>query len=183
LATANYFLNKDFLNQLSDIMRKLIVPLLSAFLLSATVNTVTYAQNGSASEQKSGPRFKFENGETHDFGVIQRGPVAMHTFEFTNVGTEPIIVMNVTPSCGCTNVEWSKNPVLPGQKGFIQLGLKTEEQHGVFHKEVYIQSNAITPHGEKRYTLYIKGNAKDEVTEADKKAAEAKSKGKSKKKK
>lgn len=166
-------------------MKKLMLPLLSAFLLSAPMMTSTYAQTGTTAEQKTGPRFKFENGETHDFGVIQRGPVAMHTFEFTNAGTEPIIVMNVTPSCGCTNVEWSKNPVLPGQKGFIQLGLKTEEQHGVFHKEVYIQSNAITPHGEKRYTLYIKGNAKDEVTEADKKKVEektSKSKGKKKKK-
>jgi len=28
---------------------------------------------------------------------------------------------------------------------------------------VYIQSNAITPHGEKRYTIYIKGDARDEV--------------------
>jgi hypothetical protein len=114
-----------------------------------------------------GPMFKFEDGETHDFGVIKRGPAAGHTFKFKNVGTEPIIIMNVTPSCGCTNVDWSKNPVLPGQDGFIHLDLKTEEQHGIFHKEVYIQSTAKTPHGEKRYTLYIKGDAKDELTEED----------------
>lgn len=148
-------------------MRKLLVPVLSALLLSATIHSNAQDKAGATTQQASGPRFKFAEGETHDFGVVKRGPVAMHTFEFTNVGTEPIIVMNVTPSCGCTNVEWSKNPVLPGEKGFIQLGLKTEEQHGVFHKEVYIQSNAITPHGEKRYTLYIKGNAKDDVTEED----------------
>lgn len=147
-------------------MRKLIITALCVLLAGGSYTAMAQEKQGAA-QQKTGPRFKFESGETHDFGVIQRGPVAMHTFEFTNVGTEPIIVMNVTPSCGCTNVEWSKSPVLPGQKGFIQLGLKTEEQHGVFHKEVYIQSNAITPKGEKRYTLYIKGDAKDEVTEAD----------------
>ncbi len=141
-------------------MKKLFIPLI-CMLLVGSISTVTFAQDKTAKEQLTGPRFKFADGETHDFGVIKRGPVAMHTFEFTNVGTEPIIVMNVTPSCGCTNVEWSKAPVLPGQKGFIQLGLKTEEQHGVFHKEVYIQSNAVTPHGEKRYVLYIKGDAKD----------------------
>ncbi|GAA4468695.1 hypothetical protein GCM10023093_26820 [Nemorincola caseinilytica] len=163
-------------------MRKLLVPVLSALLMGATVTTTLAQDKTAATAQQPGPRFKFETGETHDFGVVKRGPVAMHTFEFTNVGTEPIIVMNVTPSCGCTNVEWSKNPVLPGQKGFIQLGLKTEEQHGVFHKEVYIQSNAITPHGEKRYTLYIKGNAKDDVTEEDLKKNEKATKGKKKKK-
>lgn len=112
---------------------------------------------------QKGPMFKFEGGDTYDFGVIKRGPGAKHTFEFTNVGDQPIIVMNVTPSCGCTNVDWSKTPVLPGQKGYVQLELKTEEQHGVFNKEVYIQSNAKTPHGEKRYTIYIKGDAKDQV--------------------
>lgn len=121
-----------------------------------------------AQTPQQGPVFKFAE-ETHDFGTIKRGPPAGHTFEFTNVGTEPIIVMNVTPSCGCTNVDWSKNPVLPGQKGYIHLDLKTEEQHGVFHKEVYIQSNAKTPHGEKRYTLYIKGDAKDGAPAGDSK--------------
>lgn len=138
-------------------MKKIFVMLFA--LMIAAVGTVN-AQN-----KQTGPIFKFDE-ETHDFGVVKRGPVAMHTFKFKNVGTEPIIVMNVTPSCGCTNVEWNKNPVLPGEEGFIQLGLKTEEQHGVFHKEVYIQSNAKTPHGEKRYTLYIKGDAKDDVPES-----------------
>ncbi len=121
-----------------------------------------------AQNKVEGPVFKFEGGDTFDFGVIKRGPGAQHTFEFTNVGTEPIIVMNVTPSCGCTDVDWNKNPVLPGQKGFVKLTLKTEEQHGVFNKEVYIQSNAKTPHGEKRYTIYIKGDAKDEVPDKKK---------------
>jgi hypothetical protein len=116
-----------------------------------------------AQNKTEGPQFKFEGGDTYDFGVLKRGPEAPHKFEFTNTGTQPLIVMNVTPSCGCTNVEWIKSPVAPGQKGWIKLSLKTDEQHGVFNKEVYIQSNAITPHGEKRYTLYIKGDARDEV--------------------
>lgn len=123
---------------------------------------------GSAIAQ-SGAKFKFVE-ETHDFGVLKRGPVAMYSFEFTNTGDQPLIVMDVKPSCGCTNVEWPKTPVLPGQKGKIQLGLKTDEQHGIFNKEVYIQSNAVNnPHGDKRYTLYIKGDARDEVKQTDKK--------------
>jgi hypothetical protein len=132
-------------------MKKSII--LFLFLLTG-VGSYVYAQN-------KGPEFKFES-ETHDFGVIKRGPPAEHKFEFTNVGNTPIVIMDVTPSCGCTNVDWSKNPVLPGQKGFISLNLKTEEQHGVFKKEVYIKSNAYVPNGEKRYTIYIKGNAVDD---------------------
>lgn len=106
----------------------------------------------------SGPQFKFVE-ETHNFGVVKRGPIADYDFEFTNTGNAPLIIMDVTPSCGCTGVDWPKQPVLPGQKGKIHLGLKTAEQHGVFNKEVYIRSNAPAPNGAKRYTLYIKGNA------------------------
>lgn len=139
-------------------MKKLLIAL---FCLSIGSFTHVNAQSKQdiGGQKIEGPQFKFEGGDTHDFGVIPRGPIANTTFEFTNVGNAPINVMNVTPSCGCTGVDWIKTPVLPGQKGWIKLGLKTEEQHGVFNKEVYIQSNARVPNGDKRYTLYIKGNA------------------------
>lgn len=137
-------------------MKKIFFPLLCLIL---GINIQLHAQ-----AKVDGAMLKFDAGDVHDFGVLQRGPIAMHSFEFTNTGNTPLIIMNVTPSCGCTNVDWPKTPILPGQKGKIQLGLKTEEQHGVFNKEVYIQSNAVNnPHGDKRYTIYIKGDARDEV--------------------
>ncbi len=139
-------------------MRKPFIQLMILFL---GIFTQATAQT-KASDGAPGAKFKFIE-ETHDFGILKRGPVAMYSFEFTNTGDQPLIIMNVTPSCGCTNVDWPKTPVLPGQKGKIQLGLKTEEQHGIFNKEVYIQSNAVNnPRGEKRYTIFIKGDARDD---------------------
>jgi len=108
---------------------------------------------------QDGPRFKFTNGETHDFGKVKKGPVAEHSFEFINTGNQPLIIVDVKPSCSCTNVDWDKHPINPGQKGKITLGVKTSELTGVFNKGVYIQSNAIVPNGEKRYTIYLKGDA------------------------
>ncbi|MBC7554712.1 MAG: DUF1573 domain-containing protein [Taibaiella sp.] len=105
------------------------------------------------------PQFKFSDGETHDFGKVKKGPVAEHTFEFVNTGKEPLIVQDVTPSCSCTKVDWDKQPILPGQKGHITLGVKTSELSGVFNKSVYIRSNAYVPNGEKRYTIYLKGES------------------------
>jgi hypothetical protein len=139
-------------------MKKLIIVLFGLI-------TCAFASVNAQSNQKTidGPQFKFNGGDTWDFGIIPRGPIANHEFEFTNTGTQPIIITDVTPSCGCTGVDWVKSPVLPGQKGWIKLGLKTIEQHGVFDKEVYIMSNAVNiPHGDKRYTIYIKGDAKDD---------------------
>ncbi len=108
---------------------------------------------------QAGAKFKFLNGETHDFGKIKKGPVANHSFEFENVGSTPLVIVDVKPSCSCTNVDWDKQPIAPGKKGKITLGVKTSELSGVFNKGVYIQSNAITPNGEKRYTIYLKGEA------------------------
>lgn len=105
------------------------------------------------------PQFKFKDGDTHDFGKLKKGPVAEHTFEFTNTGKEVLMINGVTPSCACTKVEWDKQPIPPGQKGHITLGVNTNELKGVFFKSVYIRSNAFVPNGEKRYTIYLKGEA------------------------
>ena len=143
-------------------MKKLLLPLFCLLLSAAAIQA--YAQKANQAKPKvDGPQFKFDGGDTYDFGDLLRGPAAPHKFEFTNTGNQPMIIQDVTPSCGCTNVDWIKSPVLPGQKGWIQLSLKTEEQKGVFNKEVYIRSNAVTPNGEKRYTIYIKGNAVDNL--------------------
>jgi hypothetical protein len=149
-------------------MKKILFPLFSLLLAIAGMQVNAQSKVTPAQPKVDGPVFKFDGGNTYDFGELLRGPAAPHKFEFTNTGNQPLIVQDVTPSCGCTNVDWIKSPVLPGQKGWIQLSLKTEEQHGVFDKEVYIRSNAITPHGEKRFTINIKGNAVDELKDKGK---------------
>ena len=134
-------------------MKKAVLTLLCVL---AGFSATLFAQAKTGGD---GARFKFTNGETHDFGKVKKGPVAEHTFEFINSGNQPLIIIDVKPSCSCTNVDWDKQPILPGQKGKITLGVKTSELTGVFNKGVYIQSNAIVPNGEKRYTIYLKGDA------------------------
>ncbi|MDO7740886.1 MAG: DUF1573 domain-containing protein, partial [Flavobacteriales bacterium] len=38
----------------------------------------------------------------HDFGTLEEGESATHIFEFTNTGTEPLILDKCKGSCGCT---------------------------------------------------------------------------------
>lgn len=113
--------------------------------------------------QPKGPAFKFDGGDIHDYHIIKRGPILTDTFWFENMGATPLNVFDVSPSCGCTSVDWTKAPVKPGQKGFISFGLKTEEQKGVFDKEIYIRSDGVNnQQGGKRYILRIKGDARDD---------------------
>ncbi len=137
-------------------MKKVIITLVCAL---AGFMPAVMAQDKAKTEKVKGPSLKFKGGDTHDFGKVTKGPIVNYTFEFTNTGTEPLIIKDVNPSCGCTNVDWDKPPVLPGKKGHIKVGLRTAEQHGNFFKDVYIQSNAANAAPDKRYTIHIKGEA------------------------
>ena len=137
-------------------MKKIVLALM---LISFGVGEVSTAQTSAAKVKQKGPIFQFKGGDTHDFGKVKKGPIVKYRFEFTNTGSEPIIIKDVNPSCGCTNVDWKKEPISPGKKGFIDVGLRTAEQHGAFFKDVYIQSNAANAAADKRYTIHIKGEA------------------------
>lgn len=113
--------------------------------LVAFVSTATVAQQSSKAE------FKFEK-ETHDFGKIPQGKPVKHVFTFENVGTEPIIISDVKPSCGCSVAEYTKTPVKPGEKGTISVTFNAAAKQP-FTKNFTVRSNTKTP----VKTLYIKG--------------------------
>lgn len=98
-------------------------------------------------------KFEFDKIQ-HDFEQVTEGNIASHEFTFTNTGSAPIIIQNVRASCGCTTPYWTREPVLPGQKGKIKAAYNSKGRPGVFNKTITITSNADEP--SKRLT--IKGN-------------------------
>lgn len=107
------------------------------------------------------PSMVFQKTE-HNFGQIKEtGGSAVYTFEFTNKATTPIIISNVTASCGCTTPEWTKAPVIPGKKGTIKVTYDPTNRPGPFDKTITINYNLDS----KVAVLRIKGS----VQEKDKK--------------
>jgi hypothetical protein len=98
-------------------------------------------------------KFKFEE-ETFDFGNIkeENGPIT-HKFVFTNEGNSPIIIQGVRASCGCTTPAWSKEPIPPGEKGFVTAKYNPKNRPGSFRKSLSITSNADPS----VKVIYIKG--------------------------
>jgi Protein of unknown function (DUF1573) len=76
----------------------------------------------------------------HDFGTITKGTPVSHEFEFTNSGSEPLIVTNVVASCGCTVTNYSKDPIAPGGNGYVRATFDAGKL-GAFVKTVTVQSN------------------------------------------
>lgn len=83
----------------------------------------------------------FESTE-FDFGTIKDGEVIDHTFTFTNQGTEPVIIAQVSASCGCTTPSYTKEPILPGKQGHIDVNFNSAGQLGVQQKIITVSSNA-----------------------------------------
>lgn len=126
-----------------------------------TCNAALYSQElpeemlKPATANARAPKFKFINGDSFDFGNLMKGSKVHHKFEFINVGKEPLIIQVVTANCGCTVSEWTKKPVLPGQKGAVDVTFSAEGTTGFFAKKAFIQSNAATEIG--LYELTIRG--------------------------
>ncbi|MDR1810869.1 MAG: DUF1573 domain-containing protein [Prevotella sp.] len=99
------------------------------------------------------PAAKFEK-TTHTFGkVAEEIGQAVCSFEFVNTGTAPLIVNKVGTSCGCTASSYTKEPVLPGQKGEIKLSYNTANRIGAFEKSATVFTNVP----DTVFRLYIKG--------------------------
>ena len=129
-------------------MKKLV---LSIFAVAAMA-TASMAQTAVA-ENPNQADFKFET-EVHDFGTVKEGVQAEHTFKFTNIGKEPLVITNVQASCGCTTPTWTKEPIKPGAQGSVTAIYNSKGRPGNFNKAVTVTSNAKTP----QKVLFIKGN-------------------------
>lgn len=92
--------------------------------------------------------------DSFDFGTVEEGNKAEKTFTFKNTGNQPIILSNVRASCGCTTPAWTREPVMPGQTGKIEVSYNSAGRPGAFNKTITITSNAT----EATKVLTIRGN-------------------------
>jgi hypothetical protein len=78
----------------------------------------------------------------YDFGKVTDGEIVEYNFRFKNTGTKPLIVTNVSASCGCTVPEKPEAPIKPGETGFIKVKFNSEKRIGKTHKTINVSSNA-----------------------------------------
>ncbi|EJL68032.1 DUF1573 domain-containing protein [Chryseobacterium populi] len=90
--------------------------------------------------------------ESVDVGNIPQGKPKVIRFEFTNTSSKPIVIENVAPSCGCTTADYTKTPILPGKKGFVEASYNAANP-GAFMKTV----NVTTSDSKTPKTLSFKG--------------------------
>lgn len=79
-----------------------------------------------------------------DLGKVEEGQVVDVTFRFKNTGDKPLIIADITVSCGCTTIpEKPKNPFDPGQEGVIKAKFDSKNMAGERLREVFVKANTI----------------------------------------
>jgi len=139
-------------------IRKSFATVLGLWVISFAVLAQT-----SSDQKENGPTFTpVEN--SYDFGIIaEEDGYADHIFKFNNTGNAPLVITNVSSSCGCTTPEWTKQPIEPGQEGFVILTYSTKSRLGHFTKNATVYTNET---GLARHTLTISGEVVNRPVDA-----------------
>ena len=74
-------------------------------------------------------------------GKIEEGQMVDVEFEFTNTGSEMLIIKNVSASCGCTIPEKPEAPIPPGQTGKIKATFDSRGRGGLNQKAITVVAN------------------------------------------
>lgn len=78
----------------------------------------------------------------YNFGTVKEGEQVEHVFKFKNTGDQPLILINVVGSCGCTVPEdWPQYPIEPGETGEIKVVFNSTERVGNVRKTVTVEAN------------------------------------------
>jgi hypothetical protein len=78
----------------------------------------------------------------YNFVKATEGDKVDFSFRFRNIGNKPLIIQNVTASCGCTKPSWPQEPIPPGGMASIKAEFNTEGRLGPAFKLIHVVSNA-----------------------------------------
>lgn len=71
--------------------------------------------------------------KTIDFGKIKTGDRPEVTYNFTNTGNAPLDI-DIVSGCDCTELDWTRSTVQPGEKGFIKAVFNSKKAEPEDHK-------------------------------------------------
>ena len=74
----------------------------------------------------------------HDFGPVPRGAKVRHPFVLTNRTSNPISILNLRVSCGCTSGKASVSVVPPGGTGVVEAEMDTRNFVGRKATTLYV---------------------------------------------
>lgn len=126
-------------------MRKLIFMFVSFFMLSCSKSNEIKEKNVVPEiEKKINPsKGLLECKETSYYaGKVKAGQPVEHTFSFVNIGTEPVIILEKTMSCNCTDLKTSLDTIKPNETTNLKVKIDTKDKNlGKNNATVTVKTN------------------------------------------
>ncbi|MDR2883223.1 MAG: DUF1573 domain-containing protein [Alistipes sp.] len=88
---------------------------------------------------------------TVNIGTMTAGEVIKYDARIRNTGTEPLVIKRIYTSCGCTSVEYDREPIQPGGEATFSFRFDSRGMWGSQSKLVEIETSA----GARRYRITI----------------------------
>ena len=108
---------------------------------TATAATTPAAPQQNTVDPATLTKVEWLDGTDKDFGKIEEGKNLEVSFRFKNIGDKPLVISNVSASCGCTVPETPKEPYAPGQTGVIKASFNSSGKVGPNSKQVNVFAN------------------------------------------
>jgi hypothetical protein len=100
--------------------------------------------------------------KAHDFGLVPRGGKFRHDFVLTNRLPEPLTILNIRASCGCTTGRAAVSQLTPGQSTVVEAQIDTRNFVGPKSTVLYV--TLVTAAGKEAETrLKIAANILSDV--------------------
>ncbi|MEN2412953.1 DUF1573 domain-containing protein [Flavobacterium mesophilum] len=119
----------------------------ASFIAIVLFSAIGYSQNG--------PKIEFAaQDNTIDYGKISKSDNGVRSFEFTNTGDAPLMIIGAESTVSSIVVTKPTTAIQPGKKGKIDV--KYNMVSGPIRKTITVETNAVNyPDG--RVALKIKG--------------------------
>lgn len=108
---------------------------------SATATSTATAPQQNTVDPATLTKVEWLDGMDKDFGKIEEGKNLEVSFRFKNIGDKPLVISNVSASCGCTVPETPKKPYAPGETGVIKASFNSSGKVGSQSKQVNVFAN------------------------------------------
>ena len=97
-----------------------------------------------------------------DLGNLLEGQTAVATFLFENIGNAPLVIADVSTSCGCTVAQnWPREPIPSGEKRSISITFDSRQRQGKNTKSIFVVTNAIPSTTELKLKAWVIGPESD----------------------
>ena len=109
-----------------------------------TVRTIVLLLLLFSSLSLSQPKFSVDGGTKFSFGEIYTGATTKKLLTIRNVGTDTLIISNVSASCGCTGTLMSSDRIAPNDTGTLAITFNSRKISGEVEKSVTLNTNDTT---------------------------------------